>query len=249
MSEALDAMAVADAVAEATATATTTTATSATTTAMPRALPTGWLLKESRSHPGFFYYFFIPTGLSSWHSPVQPDEGNNSTNANASANGASVQVHVPVHTERSQSQPATTGTGSTAKPLHEPRDEVSATLLAAVQVPTSASTTATSTLPATTLTVTDRDSDLPDRETLPVDDPEDEQDRASKRRKAAVASAGPKEVRVLHILKKHKDSRRPSSWRQAKITSVSLLFRFMYSKFWRSTVSCPPSTVPCLILV
>ena len=30
-------------------------------------------------------------------------------------------------------------------------------------------------------------------------------------------STQPKEVRVLHILKKHKDSRRPSSWRQATI--------------------------------
>lgn len=28
----------------------------------------------------------------------------------------------------------------------------------------------------------------------------------------------PEKVRVLHILKKHKDSRRPASWRQAKIT-------------------------------
>jgi NIMA-interacting peptidyl-prolyl cis-trans isomerase 1 len=30
----------------------------------------------------------------------------------------------------------------------------------------------------------------------------------------------PKEVRTLHILKKHKDSRRPSSWRVAKITAT-----------------------------
>lgn len=29
---------------------------------------------------------------------------------------------------------------------------------------------------------------------------------------------GPKEVRVFHILKKHKDSRRPASWRNPKIT-------------------------------
>ena len=28
----------------------------------------------------------------------------------------------------------------------------------------------------------------------------------------------PEKVRALHILKKHRDSRRPSSWRQAKIT-------------------------------
>ena len=52
--------------------------------------------------------------------------------------------------------------------------------------------------------------------------------RSSKRRKTATApsssssssSKSPKEVRVLHILKKHKDSRRPSSWRNPKITST-----------------------------
>ena len=38
--------------------------------------------------------------------------------------------------------------------------------------------------------------------------------RTTKRSKTTT----PKEVRVLHILKKHKDSRRPSSWRQANIT-------------------------------
>jgi NIMA-interacting peptidyl-prolyl cis-trans isomerase 1 len=53
---------------------------------------------------------------------------------------------------------------------------------------------------------------------------------SSKKRSADKESSGssrtkrskttPKEVRVLHILKKHKDSRRPSSWRQAKITST-----------------------------
>jgi NIMA-interacting peptidyl-prolyl cis-trans isomerase 1 len=67
------------------------------------------------------------------------------------------------------------------------------------------------------------------------DDDEDEEhtqhhssssSRSSKRRKTASASSSsassssktPKEVRVLHILKKHKDSRRPSSWRNPKIT-------------------------------
>jgi Parvulin-like peptidyl-prolyl isomerase len=32
------------------------------------------------------------------------------------------------------------------------------------------------------------------------------------------SSSSPEKVRVLHILKKHKDSRRPASWRQSKIT-------------------------------
>ena len=48
------------------------------------------------------------------------------------------------------------------------------------------------------------------------------QERATKRVKTSSTSSlsltAPKEVRVLHILKKHKDSRRPSSWRQPRIT-------------------------------
>mmetsp|Transcript_12582 Transcript_12582/g.30042 ORF Transcript_12582/g.30042 Transcript_12582/m.30042 type:complete len:257 (+) Transcript_12582:170-940(+) len=52
-------------------------------------------------------------------------------------------------------------------------------------------------------------------------DPEVSEDRSTKRHKPQSAtSSGPKEVRVLHILKKHKGSRRPSSWRQPKITST-----------------------------
>jgi len=39
-------------------------------------------------------------------------------------------------------------------------------------------------------------------------------------KRARKSSDDPKEVRVLHILKKHKGSRRPSSWRIAKITST-----------------------------
>jgi NIMA-interacting peptidyl-prolyl cis-trans isomerase 1 len=35
---------------------------------------------------------------------------------------------------------------------------------------------------------------------------------------SAPASAEPREVRVLHILRKHRDSRNPSSWRSPKVT-------------------------------
>ena len=43
----------------------------------PRQLPTGWILKESRSNPGFFYFFNIPTGLASWYPPTPPKEREN----------------------------------------------------------------------------------------------------------------------------------------------------------------------------
>ncbi|CAE8625106.1 unnamed protein product, partial [Polarella glacialis] len=41
---------------------------------------------------------------------------------------------------------------------------------------------------------------------------------ATKKAKTAGAEGGPEEVQVLHIIRKHKDSRRASSWREEKIT-------------------------------
>lgn len=43
---------------------------------------------------------------------------------------------------------------------------------------------------------------------------------ASKKVKRAASGDSPREVRVLHILKKHKGSRRPASWRNPKITAT-----------------------------
>jgi NIMA-interacting peptidyl-prolyl cis-trans isomerase 1 len=138
MAETLDISAVADAVASAVKLG-----------PPPPALPQGWILKASRSNPGYYYYYQMETGMTSWQPPVL---------------------------ERQQQE------------LEEEEEEVP---------------------PAEQEERRDEDHD--DKET------EDAEDRSSKRRKASNSSAGPKEVRVLHILKKHKDSRRPSSWRQPVI--------------------------------
>merc|ERR1719444_746869 len=42
---------------------------------------------------------------------------------------------------------------------------------------------------------------------------------SAKRAKVDVGADAPEEVQVLHIIRKHKGSRRPSSWREATITS------------------------------
>jgi NIMA-interacting peptidyl-prolyl cis-trans isomerase 1 len=52
----------------------------------------------------------------------------------------------------------------------------------------------------------------PSRKKLKTDDKEKLKEKPS--------SASPKEVRVLHILKKHKGSRRPASWRNPNITDT-----------------------------
>ena len=58
------------------------------------------------------------------------------------------------------------------------------------------------------------------RETLPVEEPPIEVTTKRQKTEKPLSSSRPKEVRVLHILKKHKDSRRPSSWRVPKITAT-----------------------------
>lgn len=117
----------------------------------PPALPQGWILKSSRSNPGYYYYYNMETGLTSWQPPMM---------------------------DRQQ--------------LEQEEEEV------------------VESLPPPSTPIEEK-----------VEDPEVAPDRSSKRRKpASSSSGGPKEVRVLHILKKHKDSRRPSSWRQPKITQT-----------------------------
>jgi NIMA-interacting peptidyl-prolyl cis-trans isomerase 1 len=56
--------------------------------------------------------------------------------------------------------------------------------------------------------------------TQPASPPQSSSSSNKRQKKSTSSSSGPKEVRVLHILKKHKDSRRPSSWRQKTITST-----------------------------
>jgi NIMA-interacting peptidyl-prolyl cis-trans isomerase 1 len=53
----------------------------------------------------------------------------------------------------------------------------------------------------------------------PVEAPAATTEPAAKKAKRS-SGTDPKEVRVLHILKKHKGSRRPSSWRNPNITST-----------------------------
>jgi len=139
----------------------------------PPPLPAGWVIKQSRASPGYYYYFNMESGLATWTPPARP------------MSPGQQQQAAEEEKEQSGVDSATAPPGGAAVPS-PPKD--------------------------------------PEEK-----DPEDSEDRSSKRRKPAesVESAsgggkksGPKEVRVLHILKKHKNSRRPSSWRQAKITQT-----------------------------
>jgi NIMA-interacting peptidyl-prolyl cis-trans isomerase 1 len=139
----------------------------------PPPLPRGWVIKECRSSPEFYYYYNMDTGISTWDHP------SNIENA----------------------------------------EQVADRLLGAVGAV------------ASRRHVTDDDEDYAAREG------NDDDQRSSKRQKiggttnsssagdttmmdSTSSSSKEGEVRVLHILKKHKGSRRPASWRNPKITST-----------------------------
>ena len=153
MTDALDISAVADAVASAVKMG-----------PPPPALPQGWILKASRSSPGYYYYYHADTGLSSWQPPV-------------------MEQRLDEEEEEADNRD-TAMTGNEQTTILPPPEE--------------------------------------DKNKNDEVDQEVAEDRSSKRRKApsASSSSSPKEVRVLHILKKHAGSRRPSSWRQPKITQT-----------------------------
>mmetsp|Transcript_10326 Transcript_10326/g.30216 ORF Transcript_10326/g.30216 Transcript_10326/m.30216 type:complete len:248 (+) Transcript_10326:199-942(+) len=119
----------------------------------PPPLPRGWIMKESRSGPSYFYYYNMNTGESTWENPVE------NTIQNA--------------------------------------EQVADRLLGVVGG-------ANGTSPASSR----KQNDVI------------EESREVKRPRKEETSSLPKEVRVLHILKKHKDSKRPSSWRNPKITQT-----------------------------
>jgi NIMA-interacting peptidyl-prolyl cis-trans isomerase 1 len=141
----------------------------------PQPLPRGWVIKECRSSPEFYYYYNMDTGISTWDHP------SNIENA----------------------------------------EQVADRLLGAV---------------ASRRHVTDDDDDY----AAGAGDDDEDGERSSKRQRTTTgttdsssagdatmmdsssSSSSPKagEVRVLHILKKHKGSRRPASWRNPKITST-----------------------------
>ena len=139
----------------------------------PDSLPSGWIVRSSRSQPNSFFYYNQETGEARWEKPVE----------------AKLVLDGMV---RVTPAPAT----------------------AAVEAPDRSKIQTTSKA-ATTATAAKRSTEAPAATSIPP-----EHQHAAKRSKQS-SSGEPKEVRVLHILKKHKGSRRPSSWRNPNITSTA----------------------------
>ena len=127
----------------------------------PPPLPIGWVMKESRAQPNYFYYYNMDTGESTWYSPVIPEQQDplmDTLDAGA-PNLSAEKIADKLHAASNNSSDAK------KRSHHEGHHDAGAS-------------------------------------------------------KKAKSGSKPSKVRVFHILKKHKDSRRPSSWRQPKITAT-----------------------------
>lgn len=140
----------------------------------PDSLPSGWIVRFSRSQPSSFFYYNQETGEARWEKPME---------AKLALDGI-VRVAPPPATAT-----ATVDTSDRSK------------------IPTTSK--------VATAAVSKRYAEAPAATSIPP-----EQQHTAKRPKHS-SSGEPKEVRVLHILKKHKGSRRPSSWRNPNITSTA----------------------------
>lgn len=127
----------------------------------PPPLPRGWIKKQSRSGPDYFYYYNMETGVSTWDPPVD------NTIKNA--------------------------------------EEVADRLMGAVGGAGGA---------------TNNSASAPSRKHAQESTASEDRRETKRPRKEDSASSTPKEVRVLHILKKHRGSKRPASWRNPKITQT-----------------------------
>ena len=131
----------------------------------PSPLPRGWIKKECRSSPTYYYYYNMDTGVSSWDPPVD----------NAIKNAEEVADRLMGAVGGAGE---TTGPSPSPPPTRKHNDD------------------------------TNKNDDLRDTKRPRKDDP------------APSSSSSPKEVRILHILKKHRGSKRPASWRNPKITQT-----------------------------
>ena len=178
----------------------TSNAAAASVPPPPQALPLGWFLKEARSQPGCYYYFNMDTGVSTWASPIVTVAENEAAHANEWEDENNL---IPDHHHH--------------EPAHflEGAANVSPTTDAKDDPPQDWSSSSTADVSMTKKrTRNEVDSSSAARA------PAAEAEPPSQQRPRVDNNDKPKQVRVLHILRKHKDSRRPSSWRQPIITAT-----------------------------
>mmetsp|Transcript_24030 Transcript_24030/g.43111 ORF Transcript_24030/g.43111 Transcript_24030/m.43111 type:complete len:337 (+) Transcript_24030:26-1036(+) len=169
----------------------------------PQPLPLGWFLKPSHSSPTNYYYFNQDTGECRWEYPVGSAVG-------AAEAGQTISMGDVAVSQESLNATAAAAAAAVKSIL---KRSPSATLAADAMKEGGA-------------TAKDHTSSPPPpsrkRAKTSSDRDRKEKDRTKEKRERHhhhhTNEREPKEVRVLHILKKHRGSRRPASWRNPKIS-------------------------------
>lgn len=167
----------------------------------PAPLPAGWILKESRSQPNYYYYYHQDTGISTWHNPAieQPQQPSETSTADLLAGLSKVMESVAAQDAAgaAAANNDNIADSNNSKKRSSTDDNQTKSLEPALKKPKSS-------LKASSHTSNTATSSSPHHSS---------RSSSSKHHKKK-----PKQVRIFHILKKHKGSRRPSSWRQKTIT-------------------------------
>ncbi len=157
----------------------------------PSALPTGWFLKPSQINaPGYYYYFNQDTGECCWEIPE--------TASSATATAAEAVSQESLNATAAAAAAAVKSILKRAEP----------------------STADSNSNTATAKSQADKNAQVSKSSSSSSSRKKQKTEEREKHREKHHHSSSPKEVRVLHILKKHKDSRRPASWRNPKITDT-----------------------------
>lgn len=177
----------------------------------PAPLPAGWFLKMSHSYPGKFYYFNQETGECSWELFVGGEQESTamsaeSLNATAAAAAAAVKSILKRSSVASSATNNATEDGTTAESSDQKHKHGHQKSHSSVTSPSSRKK----------IKIAMDDSN--DRSERGDRSERSSRDKERSREKDRGSGNEPKEVRVLHILKKHRGSRRPASWRNPKIT-------------------------------
>ncbi|KAL7502905.1 hypothetical protein ACHAWX_000547 [Stephanocyclus meneghinianus] len=169
------------------------------------AFPHNWFLKEYQSHPGHYYYFNHDSGECVWE---LPSENNDQREYDAS-------ISVAEAASRHEEHAAVT---------QESLNATAAAAAAAVKSILKRSSIPTVVVDSSAADAKDEHDEEDDENTNRDDDGSSpprkkmKSDKKHHHHHRKPTSEEPKEVRVLHILKKHAGSRRPSSWRVKEIT-------------------------------
>jgi len=198
----------------------------------PPPLPSGWFLKPSLSSPSDHYYFNHDSGECRWEYPIASALGTGQSTSTApvgavgaaavsqeslNATAAAAAAAVKSILKRSNSgttteegggglDPTTTTTTTTTTASHHKK-----------QSPSSRKRVKTNGDVRERKEKEHRGGGSSSRESARSSSSSRHHHHEG-RLSSSSSSSDPKEVRVLHILKKHRGSRRPASWRNPKIT-------------------------------